>query len=96
MEFYSHIVSEGTTLPEDLIPAFLAEIHYIVEYHYSGEYADDIRSRSSEIELDYELGIGAEEDILDDLFSLLEEITPEGFYFGTAEGDAACFGFFEI
>ena len=30
----------------------------------------------------------------EDLFDFLSDIAPDGFYFGSAEGDGACFGFF--
>ena len=32
--------------------------------------------------------------LLEDIFDYFNVIAPEGFYFGTSEGDGACFGFF--
>lgn len=34
--------------------------------------------------------------LLEELFDALEECAPEGTYFGTSEGDGACFGFWAI
>jgi len=34
--------------------------------------------------------------ILDELFDLLNDNAPEGYYFGAQEGDGACFGFWSI
>lgn len=31
----------------------------------------------------------------EDIFNLFNEITPDGFYFGSSEGDGACIGFFK-
>ena len=36
------------------------------------------------------------EALLDDLTSALEDVAPEGCYFGTQPGDGACFGFWEM
>lgn len=32
----------------------------------------------------------------DDVFYLFEDLTPNGYYFGTLEGDGACFGWFKL
>ena len=34
-------------------------------------------------------------ELVDTLFTVLNGIAPEGYYFGSSDGDGACFGFFE-
>lgn len=38
----------------------------------------------------------ADHQLANDLFNLLDEIAPEGFWFGSQEGDGACFGFWRV
>lgn len=35
-------------------------------------------------------------DVINDVFDVLNEYAPEGYYFGTLEGDGACFGFWPL
>lgn len=42
----------------------------------------------------YEVGQWTPQDIWEACISLFESVTPEGYYFGTLEGDGSCIGWF--
>jgi len=75
-------VSSGTMRPDDLIPEFL----YVLELHWP--------EKAQELVEEYD---GSEDDddywLLDALFDALNEVAPEGFYFGASTGDGADYGF---
>ena len=80
-------VSSGTLLAEDLIKAF---IDYIPEKHYA---YDDLYAEYTN------LGNYENEEanyLLEDLFFVLNQLAPEGYYFGSHPGAEACFGFWEV
>lgn len=94
------IVSTNTLLATDLVPAFLDTLRGL-----STERAEKTEEEYSEILMVYhskyveELtddGREAVDWLRESLQTALEEEAPEGFYFGTSEGDGACFGFFAI
>lgn len=94
------IVSEGTLNPRDLIPRFLAVARHLAEEAAAG----DIEAKLSEIHRRIE-GLDADAEYWDSeeagwdlerLFDALDNLAPEGHYFGSHEGDGACFGFWPI
>lgn len=80
-------ISEGTTRPEDLIPAFADTLEQL---EGDNSLIDEARGLME----DYD-GQNPEyiRGILDGLMDALEEHTPPFCYFGTLEGDAADYGF---
>ena len=80
-------VSSGTLRTEDLFHAFIPVLRAAAP------------KRADNFAAEWELPGGTEEsnaDIVDELFNALDDIAPEGTYFGTLEGDGAEFGFWEI
>lgn len=92
-------VSIGTLHRHDLIPAFLNELRLrddvayaqFVAAPFSTPPAYALEDRDSEW-WDSDEAVY----VLDDLVALLDDAAPEGYYFGTIEGDGACFGFWPI
>lgn len=90
------IVSENTLRLQDLMPAFLDTLQELAPAHYAQlttlpfgfipahamEDDDDDWWASEEAQWRFEK-----------LFDLLDEYAPEGTYFGSHEGNGACFGF---
>lgn len=86
-------VSEGTLRDEDLISAFVGELdYYMKRLHLSREqrksFARLIRDCHG-----FEDEGGPHDGLIEELIDALNEIAPPYCYFGTAEGDGACFGF---
>ena len=85
------IVSDGTLNPEYLIPTFLS---------FLSDYAED-KAEEKEINgyyKEYEEMIEKDDcegiaEMCDFLYDMMEELSPDGVYFGSAEGDQACIGF---
>lgn len=99
------VVSNGTHRPEDLIPAFIEALDARRELLSlrgtlgSGEFGR-LDDRLGEIERrmereDYWESDDAAWDI-EWLFNELDNLAPEGTYFGAHEGDGACFGFWPV
>jgi hypothetical protein len=86
-------VSEGTTNPDHLIPAFSIELRTL-----DPDAMDRIEIEFPELEdndpedLDPEM-VGY---ILEALFNALEECAPDGYYFGAHPGDGADYGFWPV
>lgn len=94
------VVSEGTLRDEDLISAFSAELDY---YMKRLRLSRDQRKRFTLLVSDCtkyddltdsvcQIAFGGA--LIGRLEEALDEIAPPYCYFGTAEGDGACFGFF--
>lgn len=98
------VVSEGTLKTEDLLLKFIPVYRDLdpdgfrngsvycgkclaayPESHSFGDFAADTKN-----------GEELRASVLGYLVEALEELAPEGYYFGTQEGDGACFGFFEV
>ncbi len=75
---YVGTLISGTHRPEDLAPVFLNTI------------ASADLGRAIRLGERYEAG---DEDVLADMFDALDDIAPEGTYFGAHPGDGADFGF---
>ena len=95
--FYSnYCISSGTLRNIDLFKAFFAEIHDFMGYcnldrDIKKFVIDAIENIQPELLDEEELSQKVEI-----AFDILESIAPEGCYFGTLEGDGACFGFWSI
>lgn len=89
-------VSEGTLRTEDLISAFAGELEYYMKrLHLTRDQRKRFR------ELCRIANNEANEGLFDDGFvngleDALNEIAPPYCYFGTLEGDGACFGFWPL
>jgi len=81
----------GTMRAEDLIPTFLDEIERL-----DPDRAKEIQRTYGDVidASDYESEDAAW--LLDKLFDTLEELAPEGFYFGAHPGDGADYGFWPV
>ena len=96
------IVSEATLLNFDLLDSFWG----IMEgYNLKTPIKKDIKNilnNYTEEEINYPLNISEELAdhiswlINEDCFNYLNDIAPKKFYFGSQEGDGACFGFWKI
>lgn len=79
-------ISHGTMRPEDLIPAFVAELERLdIEKHHvklidEANALDDYESETADF-------------ILEELFDALTDAAPPYLYFGTHPGDGSDFGF---
>ena len=94
-------VSEGTCREEDLIPRFLDVLRELSPWKH-GEftrlYPEILDQQGTYLGPFTSLACrDAEEDCLVALFEALEELaSSEGYYFGAAEGDGACYGFWKV
>lgn len=86
--FVNEEISWGTMLEEDIIE----KIEDFLEEFDPGKYATAMCSRE-------DLDLQDPEDqayyCWEVLFDLMNDIAPEGSYFGASEGDGSCFGFWE-
>lgn len=104
---YAGTVSEGTLLPEDLIPKFLTVLSELNEDWYNSadpdtkrageKVAEEIESMELDMQEDdfFDDDEAVQED-LDWLIETLNELAPKGYYFGAHPGDGADFGFWEV
>jgi hypothetical protein len=99
-------LSEGTMRPEDLIPRFMDALGQYAPHRADAlraiypvtiqtietgtppEHPSDLHEQAWEHRHET-----AAQMLLDDLFEALNEIAPEGAYFGAHEGDGADYGF---
>lgn len=84
-ELLNQTISHGTMKPEDLIPKFL-------------EVLEELNPKVSESAKRWnELAIEeAQSQFLSELFDLLDQEAPEGFYFGSHPGDGSDYGFWQM
>jgi len=101
----------GTLRPQDLIPCFLDFIHHQDKPKYS-ELINSLEEAVTigiVCHKDgYTTGIDTNDDdpwwhsveascfLNEDLFGALNEMAPEGYYFGSSEGDGSDFGYWEV
>ena len=83
-------IISGTHRPEDLVPALHAELITRLDYRLSWERAVS-RDARRWIEGRNELADTAE--LVSDLVSALDNLSPEGVRFGAHEGDGSDFGY---
>jgi hypothetical protein len=82
----------ATMRPEDLIPTFLEEAYSLMQTDGEAKDLGAIRKRMKSP--NYYDTEDATFD-LEQLFDLLNEAAPEGFYFGSHPGDGSDYGFWE-
>lgn len=89
-------VSSGTLLAEDLIPAFLDALKIVNPRKYQTfiTWPDQLLERMPP-EGDFWWTSEEAMEILHELFDALAESAPEGYCFGSLEGDGSCFGFWK-
>lgn len=98
-ETFTHYgtVVHGTLLLEDIIPPCLrtleeidrdAYIELVCDYPRQAQFLSATDRKAFRPSM-----LDGMDDMLRDLFDLLNERAPEGFYFGSHVGDAADFGF---
>lgn len=97
---YAGTVSHGTMRTVDLVPAFLGVLRELSIVRYNKietswrrrlQQIDDHKRRCRDT-----VDIPWEEDddlLMDELLQALSECAPEGYYFGTIEGDGSDYGF---
>ena len=93
-------ISHGTHRPQDLIPAFLDAVSEIAPTHYEGMMLASFGPIPSYVQDEGDDSAWWQSDdaayLLEELFNILDDHSPEGFYFGTHPGDGSDFGFWQI
>jgi hypothetical protein len=99
------IISTDTLRPEDLIPKFLGALEMLPA---AAEAVSDLRAMYADLLAWFENSDRSyfdhiPEEHKDDAYWLMEalddhlnEFAPAGTYFGSSDGDGACFGFWEF
>lgn len=86
------IVSNGTLRSEDLLPSFwqvAEQLGATIPSELLADLQTLVGADSTEADWSDELA----SDTVQTLFDVLGEVAPDGFCFGSSEGDGACFGF---
>lgn len=96
------VVSNATLRPQDLLPTFLVALRMLApEAHQQltmpGAGHSAVPAHALEDESDEWWQSDECASLLSEtLFDALNEHAPEGFHFGSHEGDGACFGFWPV
>lgn len=88
-------ISSGTLRTQDLLRAFADELERLVPFN-SRQLTFEARSMAEELDsgVGWDDGEEVAKEVLFDLDRELNHLSsPHGLYFGTQEGDGACFGF---
>jgi hypothetical protein len=89
------VISLDTLREEDLIPVFLDTLAEL-----NPERAAELREQGADVIAHLESGLEPNPDhlgwFMEDLFDALDQNAPYGYFFGSAEGDGACFGFWTL
>jgi hypothetical protein len=85
-------ISEGTLRPEDLIPAYISVLEDLRLTKAERAQLFSIQRRTKIYERDDDWTLDQASYDLDDLISIIENHLPDYSYFGSLEGDGACFG----
>jgi len=85
-------VSWGTMRTQDLIPTFLEELNNLDEDRYT-EYMERVPEDAWDDEEHPWWTSDDASDLLHELFDVLDEYAPEGYYFGSHPGDGSDYGF---
>lgn len=92
-------IIRGTFRYQDLIPAFLAEIRERDLEAYAQIQMSSFSLPPAYAQEDEDSEWWTSEEayhFLEELFDILNELAPEGFYFGPHPGDGSDFGFWEV
>ena len=96
-EFVGRELSTGTMRLEDLIPAFFRFLETVKEVVNDFECLNKVVSALQvDSEGQYEDRDEAELVLYEDLFDTLNDVAPEGCYFGAHVGDGSSYGFWEF
>lgn len=94
------VVSIATTRPQDLIPAFLDELRERDPAQYSAFVCTPLTAIPA-----YVLDEGDDsawwysedaQHLLIELFDALDDVAPDGYYFGSHEGDGCLYGYWRV
>ena len=87
------VVSDGTLKPEDLIPKFLNALK-----HDETAYSKFLKDNPEILEIQSWDDVDDETKsmLVDELTDALNDIAPDGYFFGASDGDGACFGFWAV
>lgn len=87
------VVSDGTLKPEDLIPKFLNALK-----HNETAHAKFLKDNPEILEIQSWGDVDDETKsmLVDELTDALNDIAPDGYFFGASDGDGACFGFWQV
>lgn len=87
------VVSDGTLKPEDLIPKFLNALK-----HDETAHAKFLKDNPEILEIQSWDDVDDETKsmLVDELTDALNDIAPDGYFFGASDGDGACFGFWAV
>lgn len=95
----SEEISNATHRLQDLIPAFLDAILKYAPHHYAAMTVAPFGPIPSYVQDEGDDSAWWDSDdagfLLEELEQILMEHSPPGYYFGTLEGDGACFGFWQ-
>ena len=94
-----YTVSEATLLTSDLLVASLSVIE---GYDLKPKFRKEL-TKIVELYTPDEVNYPEDEDFADtlswllneDIFNYFNDVAPKGYYYGTSEGDGACFGFWK-
>lgn len=92
-------IIRGTLRPQDLIPAFLEEIREKDSSRYEALQAKFFPCPPAYALENEDSEWWNSEDChyyLEELFEILNDFAPEGFYFGSHPGDGSDFGYWEV
>ena len=96
-------ISEGTTKLQDLMPKFLDAAEAITKLLYLKDENITVLNLREEwqdvVDSDnWKSGFGSTHawSLSDELETLLNDLAPEGYYFGSHQDDGASFGFWEV
>lgn len=91
------VVSEGVCNPEYLVPTFLS---FLSDYTETEEEEKELEELYAEFKryADMEYFEGGEymAELYEVIYSMMENIAPEGAYFEGSEGDPACIGYWSV
>lgn len=87
------VVSDGTLKPEDLIPKFLNALKNDETAH--AKFLKD-NPEILEIQSWDDVDDETKSMLVDELTDALNDIAPDGYFFGASDGDGACFGFWQV
>lgn len=88
-------LSHATMRPEDLIPCFIDVIRDIARDESGIILKIDTLEMDMENTEDYYETENADWD-LETLFDILDDLAPEGYYFGAHPGDGSDYGFWQV